>query len=59
MDYNKATNEAVEYSIEVEAAIVVFPSRHDGGHGGLMEKVESELGLWEELFPKVVGECGA
>lgn len=52
VDYNRATNWAKGWAIEDEEAIVVFPSGHGGGDGGLMENVESEPGLWEELAPK-------
>ena len=55
MDYDGATNRAKGCCVKVEGAIGVFPSRHGRGNGGLEEKVESELGLWEELVPKVLG----
>ena len=37
--------------VEVEGAIEVFPIGKEGGDGGLAEKVEGELGLWEEFVP--------
>ena len=37
--------------VEVEEAIEVFPRKSEGGDGGLTEKVEGELGLWEEFVP--------
>lgn len=46
------------HGINVDGATVVFPSGHCGDNG-LTEKVESELGFWEELVPKEDGECVA
>ena len=37
--------------VKVEGAIEVLPCRREGGDGGLVEKVEQELGLREKLVP--------
>ena len=37
--------------VEVEGSIEFFPSGNEGNDGRLSEKVEGELGLWEEFFP--------
>lgn len=54
VDHYRATNGANGCGINVEGTIVVFPSTHGRGDGGLVETVKSELCLWEELVPKVV-----
>ena len=59
VDDDGATDGAEGCCIEVEGDIGVFPSGHGGVDGELAEKVESEFSFWEDLVPKVVGECGA
>jgi hypothetical protein len=54
---DRATTRTEGRSIEVERClVVVLPGRHGRGDGGLTEEIESELSLWKEFVPQVVGE---
>ena len=51
MDEDAAADGDEGGGVEVEGAIEVLPYGREGGDGGLVEKVEQELGLREKLVP--------
>ena len=55
VDYDGASNWSQRGDIKVEGAVEVLPFIHCWGESGLLEEVESELGLGEEMIPEKVG----
>ena len=56
VDDDGASNRSQRGGIKVEGAVEVLPCRYFWGESGLLEEVESELGLGEEMIPEKVGE---
>ena len=56
MDDNSTTYRSNGSGIVIAGAMEVIPGRNMVCKGGLLEKVEREIGLWEQLFTKLVRE---
>ena len=54
VDENKITYQSDESGIIVVGAMEVIPGRTMGCKGGLLEKVEREIGLWEHIVTNIV-----
>ena len=56
MDENATTYRSDGSGIVIAGDMELIPGRKMGCKGGLLEKVECAIGLWEQLFPKAVRE---
>ena len=56
MDENATTYRSDGSGTVISGDTELIPGRKMGCKGGLLDKVECVIGLWEQLFPKAVRE---